>query len=125
MPAVITSSSDLPTEWKTLRRYITNQPKEDIKEQLKESSTNSMIQTMFPNLSILANVCLIIPVGTASVERSFSHMKMVKSCPRNRLGETNLSYLMKLALESPEALSDEELEQIVTVWTRKPRRIAV
>ena len=25
----------------------------------------------------------------------------------------------------PEALSDEELEQIVTVWTRKPRRIAV
>ena len=32
---------------------------------------------------------------------------------------------MKIALESPEALSDEELEQIVTVWTRKPRRIAV
>ena len=35
MPAVITSSSDLLTEWKTLRRYITNQPREDIKEQLK------------------------------------------------------------------------------------------
>ena len=125
MPAVITSSSDLPTEWKTFRRYITNQPREDIKEQLKELSTNSMMQTMFPNLSILANVCLTIPVGTASVERSFSHMKMVKSRLRNRLGEANLSYLMKIALESPEALSDEELEQIVTVWTRKPRRIAV
>ena len=41
MPAVITSSSDLPTEWKTFRRYITNQPREDIKEQLKELSTNS------------------------------------------------------------------------------------
>ena len=65
MPAVITSSSDLPTEWKTFRRYITNQPREDIKEQLKELSTNSMMQTMFPNLSILANVCLTIPVGTA------------------------------------------------------------
>ena len=76
MPAVITSSSDLPTEWKTFRRYITNQPREDIKEQLKELSTNPMMQTMFPNLSILANVCLTIPVGTASVERSFSHMKM-------------------------------------------------
>ena len=115
MPAVITSSSDLPTEWKTFRRYITNQPREDIKEQLKE----------FPNLSILANVCLTIPVGTASVERSFSHMKMVKSRLRNRLGEANLSYLMKIALEFPEALSDKKLEQIVTVWTRKPRRIAV
>ena len=124
MPAVFTSSSDLPTEWKTFRRYITNQPREDIKEQLKEFSTNSMMQTMFPNLSILANVCLTIPVGTASVEGSFSHMKMVKSRLRNRLGEANLS-LMKITLESPEALSDEELEQIVTVWTRKPRRVAV
>ena len=125
MPAVVTSSSDLPTEWKTFRRYITNQPRKDIKEQLKELSTNSMMQTMFPNLSILANVCLTIPVGTASVERSFSHMKIVKSRLRNQLGEANLSYLMKIALESPEALSDEELGQIVTVWTRKPRRIAV
>ena len=125
MPAVITSSSDLPIEWKTFRRYITYQPREDIKEQLKELSTNSTMQTMFPNLSILANVCLTIPVGTASVERSFSHMKMVKSRLRNRLGEANLSYLMKIALESPEALSDEELEQILTVWTREPRRIAV
>ena len=85
MPAVITSSSDLPTEWKIFRQYITNQPKEDIKEQLKELSTNPMMQTMFPNLSILANVCLTIPEGIASVERSFSHMKMVRSRLRNRL----------------------------------------
>ena len=80
---------------------------------------------MFPNFSILANDCLTIPVGTASVERSFSHMKKVKSRLRNRLGEANLSYLKKIALESPEALSDEELEQIVTVWAREPRTIAL
>ena len=52
-------------------------------------------------------------------------MKMMKSCLRNQLGEANLSYLMKIALESPEALSNEELRQIMNVWTRKPRRIAV
>ena len=84
-----------------------------------------MMQTMFPNFSILANVCLTIPVGTATVECSFSHMKMIKSRLRNRLGETNLSYLLKIALQSPEALSDEDLEEFVNVWTRKPRRIAV
>ena len=64
-------------------------------------------------------------LATASVEPSFSHMKMIKSSLRNRLAEANLSYLMKIALEFPEALSDEELEQIVNVWSRKPRRIAV
>ena len=84
-----------------------------------------MMQTMFPNLIILANVCLTIPVGTASVERSFSQLKMIKSRLRNRLGEANLSYLMKIALESLETLSDEELEQIMNVWTIKSRRIAV
>ena len=72
-------SSHLPTEWKTFRRYITNQPKEDINKQLKELSTSSMLEIMCPGLSTLANVCMTIPVGTASVERSFSQMKMIKT----------------------------------------------
>ena len=54
------------------RRYIAQQPKEDMKAQLKELTTNSMLIAMFPNLSFIANICLSIPVGTASVERSFS-----------------------------------------------------
>ena len=33
-PALI--SSDLSTEWKNFRRYISQQPKEDMKAQLKE-----------------------------------------------------------------------------------------
>ena len=88
-------------------------------------STNSTMQTMFPNLSILGNVCLTIPVGTGSVEHSFSHMKMIKSLLRNQLRKANLSHLMRITLESLKDLSDEELEQIVNVWTRQPRRIAV
>ena len=71
MPTVITLSSDVATERKTFRQYITNQPREDILEQLKELSTNSMMQNMFPNLSILANDCLTISVGTAFVEHPF------------------------------------------------------
>ena len=33
--------------------------------------------------------------------------------------------VMKIALESTEALFNEDLETIVTVWDRKPRRITV
>ena len=61
-------SSDLQTEWKTFRRYITNQPKEDMNEQMEELSTSSMLETVCPSLSTLAKVCLSLPVGTASVE---------------------------------------------------------
>ena len=102
MAATITS--DLLTEWKTFRRYITNQPRENFNEQLKELFTTSMMHTMFTNLSILANVCLTISVGTAPVERPFSQMKMIKPRLRNRLGEANLSYLMKIALDSLDTL---------------------
>ena len=41
-PALI--SSDLYTEWKTFRRYITQQPKEDMKAKLKELTTNDMLK---------------------------------------------------------------------------------
>ena len=80
--------------------------------QLHELVTNDMLKTMFPNLNIIANICLSIPVSTASVERSFSQMKMIKTRQRNRIGETSLSHLMKIAVGSPEKLSDMDLENI-------------
>ena len=36
--------------------------------------------------------------------------------------EVNLSHPMKISIESPQTLSEEELEQIVDVWNRKTRR---
>ena len=80
---------------------------------------------MFLNLSALSNVCLSIPVATASVEQSFSQMKLIKTMLRNRIGEKSLSYLMKIAIESPAKLTNEDLENIIDIWQRQPRRIIV
>ena len=79
-----------------------------------------MLETVCPSLSTLAKACLTIPVGTASVELSFSQMKIIKTRLRNRLGDTiDLSHLMKIVIESPQSLSDEELEQVIDIWNRK------
>ena len=118
-------SPELHTEWKTFRQFFSKHPEEDMKLQLKELVTNAMLVLMFPNLNALVNICLAIPVSTASVERSFSQMKMIKTRLRSRIGASSLSQLTKIAIESPEKLSDDDLEQIVKVWNRKPRRIAV
>ena len=77
-----------------------------------------MLVLMFPNLNALANICLAIPVSTASVERSFSKMKMIKTRLRNRIGGSSLSHLMQIAIESAEKLSDDDLGQIIEVWNR-------
>ena len=95
-----------------------------MKAQLKELASNDMIKTLFPNLSKIGAICLSIPVTTASVERSFSQMKLIKTRLRSSLNDKSLSNLMKIALESPDKLTDSHLE-VVNVWNRKIRRIVV
>ena len=95
------------------------------KTQLKELTSHEMLVTMFPNLSALANICMSLPVSTASVERSFSQMKMIITRLRNRIGESSLNHLMLIAIESHNELNDNELDCIVNVWNEKPRRIVV
>ena len=124
MPAVI-NSPDIHTEWKTFRQFLSKKTKDNMKLQLKELATNEMLETMFPHLNALAEICLSIPVGTASVERSFCEMKMIKTRLRNCIGEKSLLYLMKIAIEAPENLSEYDIENIIDVCNRKPRIIAV
>ena len=113
------------TEWRTYRQLLSKQPKDNLKTQLQELATNDTLIALLPNLHKLACCCLSLPIGTASVERSFSQMKLIKTRLRNNLGELSLSHLMKTAIESPETLSDSDLEEVVTIWNRKGRRIAV
>ena len=96
-----------------------------MKEQLKELVSNEMLQTMFPNLYKLVTIGVTIPVSTASVERSFSQMKLIKTHLQNCLSDISFSHLMKISIGFPETLTDSDLESILTIWNRKGRRIAV
>ena len=116
-------SSEIHTEWITYRRHMAKQPKDNMKSQLEDLVSNDMLATMFPNLHTIAKISLSIPVATASVERSFSQMKLIKTRLRSSLNDTSLSHLMKIAIESPDQLTDGNLDEIVEVWARKTRRI--
>ena len=96
-------------EWKKYRRFLAQHLKEKITTQLQELATDNMMEAMYPSLRALATICLTMPVTTASVERTFSQMKLIKS------RYTSLSHLMKVAIESPKHLSDQDLEQIINV----------
>ena len=96
-----------------------------MKVQLKDLASDDMMKTMFPNLYTIASISLSIPVTTASGERSFSQMKLIKTHLRERSKNTSLSHLMKIAIESPTKLTDANLEEIVDIWNRKNRRIPV
>ena len=113
MPALVLP--DIHTEWMTFKRYTSQQSKEGTMKLLKELATNSMLVETILHLSDLAKVSLSIPAGTASVEQSFSQMKMIKTRLRNNLGEQNLAHLMRIAIETPEKLPDDIAESVVDI----------
>ena len=105
-------SLDVRTEWKRIVNFCLSNPKDNLKTQLQELATNDTLIALLPNLHKLTCCCLSLPIGTASVEISFSQMKLIKTRLRNCLGELSLSRLMKIAIESPETLSDSDLRRI-------------
>ena len=56
---------------------------------------------IFPEIITLLNILLFLPVGTASVECSFSQMKLVKIRLRSRINDRNFARLMRIATEGP------------------------
>ena len=72
----------------------------------------------------LMNIILALPVGTATVERSFSQMKMIKTRLRNRLNDSNLTRLMRIAIEGPE-LNSVNFAEILDIFKQKNRRISL
>ena len=64
----------------------------------------------------LLNIILVLPVGTASVERFFSHIKQIKT---RLLNDANL---MRIAIEGPE-LSSVNFDEVLEVFQEKNRQI--
>ena len=65
---------------------------------------------------------MALPVSTATVERMFSQMKLIKTRLRNRLSDSNLEHLMKIAIEGPN-ISNVDFNEILDIFKQKNRRI--
>ena len=84
------------------------------------------LSAAFPNLSKLATILEVLPVTTATIERSFSSMKLVKTRLRSRMGEDTLQHTMRICIEGPDILSNEQLDAVLDYYKgQKKRRIAL
>ena len=59
---------------------------------------------VFPETFKMMNIFLALPIGTASVERSFSHLKMIKARLCGRLSDCSVAQLMRISNEGPELM---------------------
>ena len=89
-------------------------------------SGNSHTATAFPNLAKVAAIVNVLPVTTATVERSFSATKLIKTRLRSRLGADALEHTMCICMEGPDQLSDDVLESVVDHYKSvKKRKLAL
>ena len=63
-----------------------------MKAQLKELASNDTFKALFSNLNKIGAICLSIPVTTASIERTFSQMKFIKTHLSYKFFEDTLNF---------------------------------
>ena len=89
-------------EWKLFRRLIFRKYRDSSLQSLLSCLTGSNdISTAFPNLAKLAAILEVLPVTTATVERSFSSMKLIKTRFCSRIGEKTLDHAIHICIEGP------------------------
>ena len=79
-------------------------------------NTRSQFKNTFPNINVLINIALLVPVSNANVERVFSQHKLTKTKLRNRMNvETLDMHLMKL-LNAPDNILDFNCDKVFNQW---------
>lgn len=123
---------ELTTEWNFLRRLDGDLSSPTA---IMDLALSSEKRAMFPAFSKAATRLLLLPLGTANVERSFSSLNRILCSKRCRLNAEHVRHLMLLSVEGialPDvrnATADDEeafnklLDKAYNLWLKKPRRV--
>ena len=70
----------------------------------------------FPNINILINITLLIPLSNANVERVFSQHKLTKTRLRNRMNVESLESHLMILLNAPDNIEDFNWDKAFNQW---------
>lgn len=92
------------------------------KEVLNYITVNKLLD-FFPNISIVLRILLTMPVSVATAERSFSKLKIIKNYLRSTMGQTRLSNLAIISIES-DILKELDVDDLIKQFAKlKARKI--
>ncbi len=76
----------------------------------------------FPETFKLLNIILVLPVGTTSVERSSSYMKLINTRIHNIITDQSLGRLIRIATDGPE-LSAMNFDEVIEIFFKQKKYI--
>ncbi|CAF1383340.1 unnamed protein product [Rotaria magnacalcarata] len=109
-------------EWKTFRTYLLTQKQGGKlmtqREVCMKLVQDGMLKNIYPQLSLAAEIFLIAPISTATVERDFSTMNRILTKLRNRLTTKHVDQLMRISMEGANTLNEEMKDEINNYWKK-------
>jgi hypothetical protein len=81
---------------------------------------NECNETFYPNIKILLQIFSTLPVSTATAERSFSVLKLIKNYLRSTISETRLNGLALMYIYSNLSI---DVETVIIEFSRLKHRI--
>ena len=100
-------STDLHSDWKAWRSSVLHGLSKDAVEKLtahdmmRKLVQNDGLSSLYPTLSLVAAIGLVIPMTTVNCERGFSAVGRIKSKLRTRLTESSLENLLFIVCDDP------------------------
>ncbi|KAK0062851.1 hypothetical protein Bpfe_007571 [Biomphalaria pfeifferi] len=120
LPISADTKSALLLELPVFRRWIDNMKVTSLQDVMMEVITGA--SEIFPAFSTLAVKLLVAPVGTASVERSFSNLNRILTDKRSRLTPCHQDCLLRISSEGQGFLDDNFWATVYKEWCKQPRR---
>ncbi|KAL4149384.1 hypothetical protein QTP88_003345 [Uroleucon formosanum] len=81
------------------------------------------LQDVYPNLEVALRIFLTMPVTTATCERSFSKLKLIKNYLRSTMGQERLSNIAILSIEQEIASKIDYTSIIEEFASKKARKV--
>ncbi|CAG8576953.1 10563_t:CDS:2 [Rhizophagus irregularis] len=118
----IIDKKELKNEWIVVRQFIANFRESKFVEQWFRIFSTTDFSTLYPNISKIIHIILIIPLSNASVERVFSRQNLIKSKLRNKMKLETLYFHLNILINGP-SLNSFDFEAAYNYWAQLPRSI--
>ncbi|CAB5364129.1 unnamed protein product [Rhizophagus irregularis] len=111
------NSSECKKEWQMVKHIMKSIRNYDIIEGWHHIwSTRPQFKNQFPNVNILVNIVLLVPLLNANVERVFSQHKLTKTRLRNRLNVETLDMHLTILLNAPDNIEEFNWDKAFNQW---------
>ena len=118
---ILATPEECLSKWSSFKQFVKERGVNSHADMTQLLCTNSKLAQIYPNMTTMAQICRVIPVHSADVERTFLQLKLIKTAVQNRMIEQTLDALLRIVIEGP-PIEEFPYKEAVSLWASKKNR---